>query len=78
MFIEYVNIKECDTLLYPSIDKLLNIVDSKYELVHIVAKRSKQMHETNYYQMKEEEYKSKTNLGKALEEVAENLIHIKK
>ena len=30
-------------MLYPSIVKLLNIVDSKYELVHIAARRSKQI-----------------------------------
>ena len=30
-------------MIYPSIDKLLNIVDSKYELVHIAARRSKQI-----------------------------------
>ena len=28
-------------MIYPSIDKLLNIVDSKYKLVHIVADRAK-------------------------------------
>ena len=28
---------------YPSIDKLLNVVSSKYELVHIAARRSKEM-----------------------------------
>ena len=30
-------------MIYPSIDKLLNIVDSKYELVHIAAKRARQI-----------------------------------
>ena len=30
-------------MIYPSIDKLLNIVNSKYELVHIAARRSKEM-----------------------------------
>ena len=39
-------------MLYPSIDKLLNIVDSKYMLVHVASKRSKQMSETSHYQMK--------------------------
>ena len=29
-------------MIYPSIDKLLNIVDSKYELVHIAARRAHQ------------------------------------
>lgn len=64
-------------MLYPSIDKLLNVAHSKYELVHIVSRRSREMNETGHYQMKEKEYKSKKDLGRALEEVAENLIHIK-
>ena len=60
-----------------SIDKILNIVDSKYQLVYIVAKRSHQMAETKHYQMKENEYKSSKNIGRALEEIFENLIHVK-
>lgn len=64
-------------MLYPSIDKLLNIASSKYQLVHVVASRSREMHETGHYQMKEKDYKSVKDLGRALEEVAENLIHIK-
>lgn len=60
-----------------SIDKLLTTVDSKYKLVYVVAKRSHQMQATRHYQMKPNEYKSSKNLGKALEEVAANLIHIK-
>ena len=63
-------------MLYPSIDKLLTIVDSKYRLVNIVAKRSKEMTKTKYFQMKENEYKSTKNIGRALEEVYENLIHV--
>ena len=34
------------------------------------------MDETNFYQMKENEYVSKKNIGRALEEVSKNLIHI--
>lgn len=60
-----------------SIDKILNKVDSKYKLVYVVAKRSHQMQETKHYQMKENEYKSSKNIGKALEEISANLIHIK-
>lgn len=60
-----------------SIDKILNIVPSKYQLVYVVAKRSNQMRETKHYQLKENQYKSSKNIGKALEEIAENLIHIK-
>ncbi len=48
-------------MIYPSIDKLLNIVSSKYELVHIIAKRSEEMEETNFYQMPIENYKSSKN-----------------
>ena len=65
-------------IIYPSIDKLLNIVDSKYELVHIAARRSKQISKDGFLQMPESEYKSKKNIGRALEEVAEGLIIVKK
>ncbi len=61
-------------MIFPSIDKLLNIVDSKYQLVHIVSTRSKQMISDNHYQMRQEEYKSKKELGKALEEVEKELV----
>ena len=40
-------------MIYPSIDKLLNIVDSKYKLVHVASKRSKEMIENNHFQLKE-------------------------
>lgn len=63
-------------MLYPSIDKLLNLVDSKYKLVHVASQRSKQMLEKNHYQMKENEYKNKRTLGRALEEVEAGLIRI--
>lgn len=65
-------------VIYPSIDKILNIIDSKYELVHIVAERSKEMTTTEHYQMKENQYTSKKNLGRALEEVSAGLIIMKK
>lgn len=63
-------------MLYPSIDKLLNVVDSKYKLVHVASIRSKQMLEKNHYQMKASEYKNKRTLGQALEEVEAGLIKI--
>ena len=65
-------------MLYPSIDKLLNIVDSKYKLVHVISIRSKQMLENNHFQMKENEYKCQSNIGRALEEVYNNLIKVEK
>lgn len=63
-------------MIYPSIDKLLNKVGSKYLLVNIVSKRAKDMQETEHYQMKEYEYVSKKEIGRALEEVAKDLIHL--
>ncbi len=64
-------------MIYPSIDKLLNEVGSKYLLVNIIAKRAKEMRDYDHYQMKETEYTSKKMLGRALEEVAKDLIHLK-
>lgn len=64
-------------MIYPSIDKLLNIVSSKYELVHIAAKRSRQISKTGFLQMPVKKYKSTKNIGRALEEVAEGLIKVK-
>lgn len=61
---------------YPSIDKLLNQVGSKYLLVNLAAKRAKEMAITNYYQMPEKEYHAKKNIGKSLEEIANDLIEI--
>lgn len=64
-------------MIYPSIDKLLTKVGSKYLLVNIVSKRVKEMEETNHYQLKMNEYKSSKNIGKALEEVGQDLITVK-
>ncbi len=61
-------------MIYPSIDKLINIVGSKFLLVNVVSKRVKEMEENEYYQLSD--YKSQKNIGKALEEVSKGLIHI--
>lgn len=61
-------------MIYPSIDKILNSVDSKYRLVHIIAKRAIQMQETKHYQMPNNEYDNKKELGRALEELEKGLI----
>lgn len=63
-------------MIYPSIDKLLTQVGSKYLLVNLVSKRVKEIEETEHLQMKENEYKSQKNIGKALEEVSKGLIHL--
>ena len=64
-------------MLYPSIDKLLNIVDSKYKLVHVASIRSKQMLEKNHYQLNESEYVNKRTIGRALEDLEKGLIEVK-
>ena len=45
-------------------------------LVHIASIRSKQMHDTNHYQMLEKDYVNKKELGRALEEVDKGLIKV--
>ena len=61
-------------MIYPSIDKILNKVGSKYVLVHVASMRSKQMLETKHFQMNEKDYTSKREIGRALEEVEKGLI----
>lgn len=63
-------------MIYPSIDKLLNQVGSKYLLVNVVSKRVKEMQEKGHFQLKENEYVSKKEIGRALEEIARDLVHI--
>ncbi len=64
-------------MIFPSIDKLLNVVNSKYELVHVIAIRSKQMQEHKNYQLDQNEYKSSKNIGRAMEELEKGLIKVK-
>jgi DNA-directed RNA polymerase subunit omega len=64
------------SMLYPSIDKLLTVVDSKYTLVTIASERSRQIAETGHSQISDKDSTAKTTLSKALEEIAANLIHI--
>lgn len=64
-------------MIYPSIDKLLNKVGSKYLLVNLVSKRVKEMEEKENYQLNDNEYHSKKNIGRALEEISKEMIHIK-
>ena len=64
-------------MIYPSIDKLLVEVGSKYLLVNVVSQRAKELQEKGNYQLKESEYISKKEIGRALEEVSKKLIHLK-
>lgn len=63
-------------MIYPSIDKLLNQVGSKYLLVNVVSKRAKEMQDKKNFQMKENEYNSTKEIGRALEEISNELIHL--
>ena len=62
-------------MLYPSIDELTEIAGSRYSLVTISSKRSIDLRERNNPQL--ENYTSKKELGKALEELKAGKIHIK-
>lgn len=64
-------------MIYPSIDKLLTKVGSKYLLVHVASRRAIEITETKHLQMPEDKYKSKKNIGRAMEEIMEDLIQIK-
>ncbi|WCN39032.1 DNA-directed RNA polymerase subunit omega [Aneurinibacillus uraniidurans] len=54
-------------MIYPSIDKLLENVDSKYTLVTIASKRARQMRESNEFLI--EKPVSYKHVGTALEEL---------
>ncbi|MED1202130.1 DNA-directed RNA polymerase subunit omega [Heyndrickxia acidicola] len=54
-------------MLYPSIDKLLTVIDSKYSLVTVAAKRARNMQEHAKKGMNH--YVSQKYVGKALEEI---------
>ncbi|NLC95321.1 MAG: DNA-directed RNA polymerase subunit omega [Bacilli bacterium] len=60
---------------YPSIDKLLDIVPSKYKLVIISAKRAKQIDQGDPVRV--ENPKCVKSVGQALEEIVEGKLNIK-
>lgn len=61
-------------MLYPSIDKLLEQVDSKYSMVILSAKRAHELH--NKAEPLLEDYKSHKNVGRALEEIVAGEINL--
>lgn len=63
-------------MLYPSIDVLMNKLDSKYTLVTVAAKRAREMQEQSDQQiLKPVSYKY---VGKALEEIDAGLLNYKR
>lgn len=65
--------KNNEGMRYPSIDKLLNVVDSKYKLAYIAAKRAKTI---QFGGTSLEEPKCLKPVGMALEEVIEGKIKV--
>lgn len=60
-------------MLYPSVDKLQEKIDSKYSLVSLAAKRARQMQEHEDTEQLEK-YVSYKPVGRALEEVAAGVL----
>ncbi|WP_077326088.1 DNA-directed RNA polymerase subunit omega [Virgibacillus siamensis] len=63
-------------MLEPSIDELLEKINSKYTLVTLSARRARQIRETNETLV--ENTKSHKYVGKALEEVIAEKLDVKK
>ena len=61
-------------LRYPSIDNLLEVVDSKYKLAYIAAKRAKIIKNDNYSSVNNKCVKA---VGMALEEILEGKVTAK-
>ncbi|MGG1690280.1 DNA-directed RNA polymerase subunit omega [Heyndrickxia ginsengihumi] len=62
-------------MLYPSIDNLLKIIDSKYSLVTVAAKRARDLQENGNETL--DHYVSDKYVGKALEEINAGTLRIK-
>lgn len=54
-------------ILYPSVDDLLDRVDSRYSLIMLASKRAHQLDEGKVELL--DRYSSQKNVGKALEEI---------
>ncbi|WP_268913028.1 DNA-directed RNA polymerase subunit omega [Lentilactobacillus sp. SPB1-3] len=61
-------------LLYPSVDKLLDKIDSRYSLIALASKRAHELDAGAKPLLNE--YKSQKSVGKALEEVEAGLLKI--
>ncbi|AWB45168.1 DNA-directed RNA polymerase subunit omega [Paenibacillus sp. CAA11] len=63
-------------MLYPSIDKMLEKVDSKYSLVVAASRRARQLREGENSELKQP--KSNKQVGVALEEIYGDYVRIKR
>lgn len=64
-------------ILYPSVDKLLERVNSRYSLVMLAAKRAHELDAGALPLLNPEDYQSEKNVGKALEEIEAGKLSIK-
>ncbi|KXB59024.1 DNA-directed RNA polymerase subunit omega [Gemelliphila asaccharolytica] len=64
-------------MLYPKLDTLKKVIDSKYMLVSLASKRARDLFK-DPTSTKLEKYKSVKEVGKALEEIAEGKIKVLK
>ncbi|WP_025728042.1 DNA-directed RNA polymerase subunit omega [Atopobacter phocae] len=62
-------------MLYPSIDSLIDQIDSKYSLVTIASKRAHDLQRHNMPML--DDYQSVKDVGKALEEIAAGQLDIR-
>ncbi|MBS4193930.1 DNA-directed RNA polymerase subunit omega [Lederbergia citri] len=62
-------------MLYPSIDKLMKVIDSKYSLVTIASRRARNMQDEENPKL--EHYRSHKFVGKALEEIYGGVLKLK-
>ncbi|MFD1126155.1 DNA-directed RNA polymerase subunit omega [Lentilactobacillus raoultii] len=61
-------------LLYPSVDKLLDKIDSRYSLIMLASKRAHELDAGAKPLL--DSYKSKKSVGKAFEEIAAGVLKI--
>ncbi len=61
-------------LLYPSVDKLLEKIDSRYSLIMLASKRAHELDAGSKPLL--DKYDSKKSVGKALEEVSAGVLKI--
>lgn len=64
-------------ILYPSVDALLERVDSRYSLILLASKRAHELDAGASPMLEESEYKSVKNVGRALEELVAGKLRIK-
>ncbi|WP_343783191.1 DNA-directed RNA polymerase subunit omega [Alkalibacillus silvisoli] len=61
-------------MLEPSIDNLLNKIDSKYAIVITSAKRARELHEEQNYML--DNHRSPKYVGQALEEIMDDKLTV--